>query len=175
MNRVGFDEMFGYWDLVSAGCSWYCGGSVLNITASSALKPYSQTLTYGAENIHDLSSQTAWVVANYGIGEYVTYTFEPNCPRITKVIVVNGYVKSEKAWRENSRVKKLKMYINGKSTAILNLADNRNEQIFEFPPIGRFDATNNWTLKFEILEVYKGEKYEDTAITEIFFDGIDVH
>jgi len=32
-----------------------------------------------------------------------------------------------------------------------------------------------WTMKFEIIEVYKGTKYDDTAITEIYFDGIDVH
>ena len=25
------------------------------------------------------------------------------------------------------------------------------------------------------MDVYKGEKYEETAITEIYFDGIDVH
>jgi len=30
-------------------------------------------------------------------------------------------------------------------------------------------------MKFEILEVYTGEKYADTAISEIYFDGIDVH
>ena len=30
-------------------------------------------------------------------------------------------------------------------------------------------------LKFEIIEVYKGLKYNDTAITEIYFDGMDVH
>jgi len=30
-------------------------------------------------------------------------------------------------------------------------------------------------IKFEILEVYEGDKYKDTAITEIYFDGIDVH
>jgi hypothetical protein len=170
-----FDEMFGYWDAVSRGCSWYCGGSVSGIAASSALKPYSKTLTYDARNIHDFDLRTAWVVPNYGIGEYVTYTFEPNNPRITNVIVVNGYIKSEKAWLENSRVKKLKMLVNGKPKAILNLADRRQEQIFEFEPLGRFDDKNSWTLTFEILEVYKGEKYEDTAITEIFFDGIDVH
>jgi hypothetical protein len=33
----------------------------------------------------------------------------------------------------------------------------------------------NWTLKFEILDVYPGEKYEDTAISELYFDGVDVH
>jgi len=30
-------------------------------------------------------------------------------------------------------------------------------------------------MKFEILEVFKGDKYDDTAISEIYFDGIDVH
>ena len=39
-------------------------------------------------------------------------------------------------------------------------------------------------MKFEIVDVYKGDKYDDTAITEIYddtaiteiyFDGIDVH
>ena len=35
--------------------------------------------------------------------------------------------------------------------------------------------TPNWTLRFEILEVYEGDKYDDTVISELFFDGIDVH
>lgn len=30
-------------------------------------------------------------------------------------------------------------------------------------------------MKFKILDVYKGDKYDGTAITEIYFDGIDVH
>ena len=30
-------------------------------------------------------------------------------------------------------------------------------------------------MKFEIVEVYKGEKYDDTALSEIYFDGMDVH
>ena len=96
---------------------------------------------------------------------------------------MNGYVKSEKAWRENSRVKQLKLYINGVPTALLNLEDTRNEQIFEVEPIGNANRKNleelrtkpNWTLTFEITEVYKGEKYADTAITEIYFDGIDMY
>jgi hypothetical protein len=31
------------------------------------------------------------------------------------------------------------------------------------------------TLKFEILEVYPGTRHKDTVISEIYFDGIDVH
>ncbi|PKL12986.1 MAG: hypothetical protein CVV50_03895 [Spirochaetae bacterium HGW-Spirochaetae-6] len=30
-------------------------------------------------------------------------------------------------------------------------------------------------IKFEILDVYKGLKYDDVAITEIYFGGLDVH
>ncbi|MDG1014836.1 MAG: hypothetical protein P8O09_06440 [Flavobacteriaceae bacterium] len=38
-----------------------------------------------------------------------------------------------------------------------------------------FQSIPNWKIRFEILEVYKGDKYDDTVISEIFFDGIDVH
>jgi hypothetical protein len=31
---------------------------------------------------------------------------------------------------------------------------------------------DNWTLKFEIMEIYEAEKYDDVVISEIFFDGI---
>jgi len=75
------------------------------------------------------------------------------------------------------------MYIDNKPFAILNLQDKRNEQIFELEPIGNNDRDDweglatqpAWTMKFEIMEVYKGDKFEDCAITEIYFDGIDVH
>ena len=177
-----------YWETVGGGCSWYCGGGPDSISASSYLKSNNANVNYLPENIHDFSFETAWVegVKGYGIGEYITYHFRQTAPRITKIIIANGYVKSEKAFRENSRVKKLKMYIDDKPVAILNLEDIRSEQIFEFEPIGKERPSKNanweeleklpkWTLKFEILEVYQGDKYDDVAISEIYFDGIDVH
>ncbi len=175
----------GYWDILEGGCSWYCGVEENKISASSNLKSNDKNLTYLPQNVHDLSYKTAWVegVEGDGIGESLTYHFPAQNPRITSIIIINGYVKSEKSWKENSRVKQLKMYINDVPTALLNLKDTRNEQIFTVEPIGIADRTNLeklktkpwWSLKFEIVEVYKGEKYQDTAITEIYFDGIDVH
>jgi hypothetical protein len=94
-------------------------------------------------------------------------------------------VKSQTAWENNGRVKKLRIYYNDEPYAILCLEDNRSIQAFEFPPIGNSrndygslineDKAKDWTLKFEILEVYKGKKYSDVAISEIYFDGLDVH
>ena len=189
VEKHNISEVTGsYWETIGGGCSWYCGGGADSISASSYLKSNSKTINYLPENIHDFSFETAWVegVKGYGIGEYLTYYFKQTAPRITHIIIANGYVKSEKAYRENSRVKKLKMYIDNKPFAILNLEDSRREQIFKFEPIGKerpaqnanwdeLDKMPKWTLKFEILEIYKGDKYDDVAISEIYFDGIDVH
>ena len=187
-DRIIYDncseEFENYWDILGVGCSWYCGGGQDTLSASSELESFNG-LTYSARNIHDLSYKTAWIegAPGHGIGEYVTYHIPPQNPRITEIIVVNGYVKSKKAWKENSRVKKLRMYIDDKPFRDLYLKDSREEQHFKFDPLGYSDRENWedlqsrpwWTIKFEILEVYEGDKYDDTAITEIYFDGIDVH
>lgn len=172
------------WEIIGGGCSWYCGGGPKEITSSSFLKSQGEN-SYIPKNAHDLSYKTAWVegVAGYGIGEYLEYHFAPESPRITKIIVVNGYVKSKIAWENNSRVKQLKMYINEKPYAILNLMDVYAEQSFTVEPIGNSERNDfdllkkspKWTLKFEILDVYKGKKFDDVAITEIYFSGLDVH
>jgi hypothetical protein len=173
-----------YWDILGAGCSWYCGGGQDTISASSTLRTF-KGINYSAKNIHDLNYKNAWIegVPGYGIGEYITYHFPPQNPRITEIIIVNGYVKSQTAWSDNSRVKKLKMYVDNKPFAILNLANCKQEQHFKIEPLGyserenweQLQANPWWTIKFEILEVYEGDKYDDTAISEIYFDGIDVH
>lgn len=164
-------------DIIGGACSWYCGGTSYKQTASSTLKS-SGTISYSATNAHDLSYKTAWVegVPGDGIGEFIEYYFKNNCPRVTTIYVSNGYIKSDKAWRENSRVKTLKMYINNRPYAVLNLQDTKADQIFELDaPIGRYKDGKDMIVKFEILSTYNGDKYKDTALTEIFFDGIDVH
>ncbi|MBR5864650.1 MAG: hypothetical protein IKY89_00085 [Alistipes sp.] len=159
----------------SGNCSWYCGGQIDSVTASSALAD-----RYAAENAHDFSIVTAWVegVEGNGEGEYLRYSFPGTCPRITTVLIHNGYVKNWEVWYDNARVKRLLMYYNDEPYAILNLQDTMGLQSFDVGILGheeRSDASPAWSIKFEILEVYPGKKYEDTAITEIYFDGIDVH
>jgi len=161
------------WDIVGGGCSWYCGGGQDTQTASSELNANGKN-TYFAKNAHDLSYETAWVegVTGYGIGEFMEYHVKPENPRITEIIIVNGYVKSDNAWKNNSRVKKLKMYIDDKPYAMLELQDTKAEQHFKVDPIGYGNRQNfellkkkpGFTMKFEIAEVYAGLKWDDTAI-----------
>ncbi len=157
----------------SAACSWYCGGEISNVSSSSALSD-----KYIGENAHDFSILNVWAegVPGNGEGEYLVYTFPGRCPRITTIQILNGYIKTEKAWLDNGRVKRLRMYYNGEPYAILELEDTRRLQSFDVGILGFHDTSApNWTLKFEILDVYPGDKYADTVITELYFDGIDVH
>ncbi len=178
------ETMEDYWDIIGGGCSWYCGGGPKEVTASSYLKSQGEN-NYEPKNAHDLNYKNVWVegVDGYGIGEYLLYTFSGTSPRINEIIVVNGYVKSKTAWENNSRVKKLKVYIDDKPYVVLSLQDIRGSQSFKIEPIGNSDRKNwdmlktkpDWTLKFEILDIYKGLKYDDVVISEIYFDGLDVH
>ena len=65
--------------------------------------------------------------------------------------------------------------MNGEIFGILKLTDTKTDQTFKLGTFGHNKDESDLVLKFEILEIYKGEKYDDTAITEIYFDGIDVH
>jgi hypothetical protein len=176
INETNSEEDLYVWE-VNWGCSWYCGAGSCEETASSSLKP-SGKMKYDAGNAHDLNLKTAWVegVPGHGIGEYLTYVFENKSPRITTILIYNGYVKSKAVWKNNSRVRSLKMYVNGKPYAVLQLKDTWACQSFDLgEKLGRTADGKDLVLKFEITDVYPGDKYEDTAITELFFDGVDVH
>lgn len=164
------------WTIIKGGCNWYCAGGSYKVEASSNLSTQGAN-SYIAKSANDFSYKTAWVEGKEGdgIGEYLEYSFKNESPRITKVIISNGYMKSQSAWENNNRVKQLKMYVNGKEYAILNLKDERSDQFFEVGTLGRHADGTDLVLRFEIMSVYKGKKYADTALTEIYFDGIDDH
>ncbi len=163
------------------GCSWYCGGFVSGFSSSSTL-PTNKDIVYSADKAHDFDVTTAWVEGktDYGVGEFIEYSFDMTTVKgqhhlgITKIILANGYKKTKKTWEENSRIKKLKMYVDNKPFGQLELIDS-----FEFQTIdlGEIMLPQQKVLKFkfEIVAVYPGTKYKDTAISELLFEGVGVH
>ena len=161
-------------------CSFYCANFSVTERASSTL-PHRDKLRYNAKQAQDHNLNTAWVEgsAGDGVGEFLEYIVDTSEHvgddplKVTGLRIYNGYRKSRELWRDNSRVKRLKMYVNGKPYAIINLQDAFNHQTVE---VGTIELkAKKTTLKFEIVEVYKGRKYSDTAITEIELDGCCAH
>jgi hypothetical protein len=161
---------------VGIGCSWYCGGGPHKVTSSSQLKEEGKS-SYLPENLHDFDLFTAWVpdTKTGVIGQKVNFHFDPFSPRVNEVTIYNGYIKNNELWRKNSRAKELKLYINNRPYATLELQDVTASQTFKIDPIQSTDSTKDLVLTFEVLEVYKGSKYDDLAISEINFGGLDVH
>lgn len=158
------------------------GGGPKEIRASSVLSSQEKN-SYGPGKIHDWNLKTAWVEgkSDYGIGEYCEFIFGTESPfgkdqlppRITTFIIYNGYQKSSATYYANSRVKELKLYINNNPHALLHLKDTPGYQTFEIDPV-RSTKENPLSFKFEIVSVYPGTKYKDTAISEINLSGLDV-
>jgi hypothetical protein len=138
-----------------------CDQGVIPIKASSTLASQGN-FNYRLKNINDYDPMTAWVEGNsdYGIGEY----FEIKSTAVN--VIYNGYQASPKSWTENSRVKQFKVYKNNLPLCILELKDEMGRQSFELPDYN-FRSTKEFVYKFEILDVYKGAKWKDVAISEI--------
>lgn len=142
-----------------------------NIVASSALKAQGSK-SYKASNIFDEDTETAWVegVKGHGIGQWIEFKnvsvrIDGYWCGVGSISILNGYVKSDKAWKENGRVKRLKVYCNGKPKYILELQNSRSMQTFDV------DIDAGTKIRFEILDVYPGTKFQDTVISEIDFNA----
>lgn len=169
-------EEIKYW---GEECSIYCAISP-TVRASSSLKSADGT-KYSGEQGQDLDLGTAWVegAKGSGIGEYLEYTIDmnemENSPLVlTELIVFNGYRKSRDLWEKNGRVKTMAMSVNGKPYGTVSLADAYKYQrvkIGSIPLLGK----KKTIIRFTIQSVYPGTKYDDTALTELEFDGTGHH
>lgn len=176
------DYIFGSYEEIQGGMTGCCKGFCAeHLIASSTLTNQGEN-SYAVDMLKDDACQTAWVegVNGDGIGEYLEFEYrydiayeqsaEYSCKYADAFLIANGYQKSETSFFENNRVKKLKMYINGKAYCWIKLKDEMGVQKLNLRFIKKLGKkTNTIKIKFEIAEVYKGTKYNDTAISEIFW------
>ena len=160
--------------MVGMGCSWYCGGTVDTIIANTS-RNAPDSIGWDANALHDFDLRTCWMEGRKGKGRgaKVTFWFPANSATVTIVEIFNGDMRTLATWRKNGRVRKLKVYADDRPVALLHVRDTVASQRFE---IGEFSTKDKpLRLTFEIRKVYKNRKTNDTAISEINFDGTDSH
>jgi len=116
---------------------------------------------YSIKNLNDEDPMTAWVAGGKGIGEW----FEIRSIRVNHIY--NGYQSSPQNWLNNSRVKTFKVYKNNKPICLLALTDEMGDQRFELPEDDEHAAMDTNIYKFEIVDIYKGAKWDDVCISEV--------
>lgn len=126
-----------------------------------------------------LALRTAWVegVDGDGVGETLTFRLEgdPEAEHALRDVpfrglsLVNGYAKSESTWQANGRVREALLRVDGAPVYRLRFVDSPLPQGVSFPeavPVRPGDL-----IALDVLAVYPGDRYSDTAISEIVLDG----
>ena len=122
---------------------------------------------YGAANLFDASTGTAWVegAQGNGVGKWITIEFE-TLRRVRSIVVHNGYQKSNDIFQKNNRVRQLRVLFSGGETQIFILEDKISAQLLTL----RRPVQAYW-LQFIIDDVWAGNKYPDTAITKLLVNS----
>jgi len=143
-------------------------------TASSFLieQLNSGTVEYKPENLTDRDVTKNWVEGTHGNGIGETLLIKNDLIPTKQFYIINGFFYPEKTslYYLNGRVKKLSIQCldsnyNIKNEFELNLEDSGNLQKIQVN--GKYSF-----LRFTILDVYPGQRYQDTAISSVFIDGL---
>ncbi len=141
-------------------------GEAYTVRASSELK--SANNAYAAKKVIPPSLGTAWCegATGDGVGEWIEFTLKS--PVLSdggfRLDILPGFAASPTLYRKNNRPKKLAVIINDdRAEQEITLADYAKYQSFPFEWRGK-PITK---VRLKILEVYKGEQYADTCITDV--------
>jgi hypothetical protein len=140
----------------------------VSVKASSNL-PQQANSTYDIENIL-VDDKRVWSegAKGPGIGEWIEFSIVDDSYVEKHFIIKNGYDKDKNSWKNNHRVKRFKVFWN--QTFISEISLHDTDELQEFLIMPRW-SKDYFTMKvgdkirFEIAEVYKGEKYDDTVIS----------
>ncbi|MDX1657563.1 MAG: zinc ribbon domain-containing protein [Nitriliruptorales bacterium] len=124
---------------------------------------------FAVDRLLDGDTTTAWNsrgdVNPDGVGEIIEFDFaEPVW--LSQIVFANGDQEDDESFVANARAKRIQVELYGGSTFIANLLDEPGEQAIRLPT-PRFTIT----VRFEVLEVYPGDTYDDLALSEVSFRG----
>lgn len=142
------EKYYGFEEDIFGGCQEWCSVSDYEYKASASSTLKSQLgITYDASNVLNYERKNTWVEG------------------------VNGYAENIEKQTNNSRVKELKFFFNDEYISNIELEDTINPQYINIEEFGlKAKFGEEVKFKFEIVDVYEGQKYDDTAITGIVVD-----
>jgi hypothetical protein len=140
------------------------GGQYAEVSycVSSALEPQAEN-KYGPEVFTGNDETKAWCegVTGYGHNESVTLRFKP-AVRVQEFYFSNGYQKSDETFKNNSRVKQLRIQTSDGFATVITVPDTKDSHTIKLAR----PVKPQW-VRFTIAEVYPGARGSDTCISAI--------
>lgn len=142
-----------------------------SICVSSALAPQGKN-NYDINALTDGDLSTAWCEGRkgVGIGEIITLRWT-NASAVDNLWLFNGYTKSNASFTNNGRVRDVRITLWSTNEVerrqmAFTLRDTASEQAIPLP----WPNLQPRQIEIEILSTYKGAKYSDTCMSEIWTD-----
>lgn len=129
-----------------------------SITSSSYLEKYPIELAF------DFDMKTSWAEGNKkeGIGEWIDIKFD-EIRGIHGIDILNGYSGKKELYYANNRVKKIRIEFSDGYSVDKELKNDYPVMLQRVD----FERRESDFIKITILEVYNGDKYDDTCIAEL--------
>ncbi len=157
-------------DAAAETCWRQPGGAyyrALNYCVTSVLPPVNEW-QYGPRNLvsREGGQRLAWCegAPGQGIGEAIILRIEGGAP-FQRILISNGYGKTAKSYRENGRVRDLRVSTNTGLKGTVRLPDRKRAVALNLPE----PAAYRW-VRLEIRSVYPGSRYKDTCIDFVAAD-----
>ena len=131
---------------------------IQEIVASYQREGHRPTLAF------DGNPATAWVPMKDGVGQLISVHFKGPVV-IASVSIASGPGENLAQYRLHNRVKTLRVTLSNGETQVLTFEDEMKMQRFAL----RRPALTEW-IKFEILSIFRGTKFDRTPISEIAFN-----
>jgi len=154
----------------------YIGGIGKSFVEASTTLADSGGYTYTVTNLFDKNPGTTWQVGNGGVGEWIEITFPQ--PENISVAMINGFAKLDKKFAQygadgdlyvlNNRMKSMKVEYWDANDTKQGSTVNFEDEIRDYQDAGVYQ--NVTRIRFIVDSVYKGQKWNDTALAEIKID-----
>ncbi|UCE26658.1 MAG: hypothetical protein JSW52_09960, partial [Candidatus Coatesbacteria bacterium] len=142
---------------------------LFNATATSTLTEPGKPADYlGADKAIDGDLSTAWVegVDGSGVGETLTITFGAVI-EVNFVDIFPGFGKSPDIYYGNNRIKKVRLEFSDGTSVTESFDDEAGRKTIVLYDRETWEGINSEWVKLTVLDVYKGLKWDDTAIGEV--------
>ncbi|HPV40504.1 MAG TPA: SH3 domain-containing protein [Spirochaetota bacterium] len=151
----------------------YIGGIGKSSVEASKTLADSGGYTYTVTNLFDKNPGTTWQVGDGGVGEWVEITLPQ--PENISVAMINGFAKIDKKFSQfgadgdlyvlNNRVKSMKIEYWDNQNKRQGATVNFEDEIRDYQDAGVYQNVSR--IRFIVDSVYKGQKWNDTALAEI--------
>lgn len=166
-ERLAYWEQYGC-DLAPASEDCNLLGVAIDVKASKSLKNQGKN-TYDAKNLLAVDEK---VWAATFTGEPIKLNFTLKGKFVYGLAVMNGYKKDKKTYDNNSRIKTMTVYADGKKVESFTLMDRSYEDIPGYDEITfKKPVEGAKILTIEIESIYVGKKWKDVCVDEIVVVG----